>query len=74
MELHMDICVKALGPYARPLAKIQSRSCVWCAIWGCPLAARGVGSWRALPEDLKRWILSQRNQHLPEPLRQDLPQ
>ena len=25
----------------------------------------GTGSWRALPEDLKGWMLVQRNRHLP---------
>lgn len=36
----------------------------------------GTGSWRALPEDLKRWVLAQRNQHLPgaQRLNEALPQ
>ncbi len=65
MEGNTGICIKgaraiceAVGENPKHIARLVSHM-------GLPAWKRdGSGSWRALPEDLKRWMLAQRNTHL----------
>lgn len=74
MEMHVDICVKGARAICEAVGENPKQIVRLVRDLGLPAWRRaGSGSWRALPEDLKRWVLSQRNQHLPEPLRGENP-
>jgi len=65
MDSHPGICLKgaraiclAVGENPKHILRLVTRE-------GLPAWRRdGTGSWRALPEDLKVWMLAQRNRHL----------
>ena len=66
MDIHAGICIKgaraiceAVGENPKQIVRLVSELSL--PAW----RRNGSGSWRALPEDLKRWVLKQRNQHLP---------
>jgi hypothetical protein len=77
MDPHAGICLKgaraicdAVGENHKEIVRLVAE--LKLPAW----RRRGTGSWRALPEDLKRWVLAQRNQHLPgaQALDETLPQ
>jgi hypothetical protein len=62
----MDICIKGARAICEAVGENPKQINFLVAELGLPAWRRGgAGSWRALPEDLKRWILEQRNNHLP---------
>jgi len=66
MEGNPDICLK--GARAICLAVGENPKHINRLVHDCALPAwkrGGTGTWRALPEDLKQWMLTQRNAHLP---------
>lgn len=67
MEGNPEICIK--GARAICLAVGENPKHINRLVKHCDLPAwkrAGTGSWRALPEDLKQWMLIQRNEHLPD--------
>jgi hypothetical protein len=74
MDLHAGICIKGARAICEAVGENPKQIVRLVAELGLPAWRRGgSGSWRALPEDLKRWVHVQRNQHLPEALRADGP-
>jgi len=74
MEMHVDICVKGARAICEAVGENPKQIVRLVNELGLPAWRRaGTGSWRALPEDLKRWVRIQRNQHLPDTLRNDGP-
>jgi len=62
----MDICIKGARAICEAVGENPKHITSLVDELGLPAWRRGgTGSWRALPEDLKRWILEQRNSHLP---------
>ncbi|PKN06789.1 MAG: hypothetical protein CVU73_15480 [Deltaproteobacteria bacterium HGW-Deltaproteobacteria-8] len=62
----MDICIKGARAICEAVGENPKQINFLVAELGLPAWRRGgAGSWRALPEDLKRWMLQQRNSHLP---------
>jgi hypothetical protein len=62
----MDICIKGARAICEAVGENPKQITFLVAELGLPAWRRGgAGSWRALPEDLKRWMLHQRNSHLP---------
>ncbi|GAB6126797.1 DNA-binding protein [Humidesulfovibrio idahonensis] len=69
MDVHAGICIKGARAICEAVGENPKQIVRLVAEMGLPAWRRnGSGSWRALPEDLKRWVLAQRNQHLPETL------
>ncbi|OIO02199.1 MAG: hypothetical protein AUJ49_06600 [Desulfovibrionaceae bacterium CG1_02_65_16] len=67
MDVSSGICVKGARAICEAVGENPKQIVRLVAELGLPAWRRnGTGSWRALPEDLKRWVLVQRNQHLPE--------
>lgn len=63
----MDICIKGARAICEAVGENPKQINHLVDVLGLPAWRRGgTGSWRALPEDLKRWILEQRNSHLPQ--------
>lgn len=63
----MDICIKGARAICEAVGENPKQINFLVDELGLPAWRRGgTGSWRALPEDLKRWILEQRNSHLPQ--------
>ena len=74
MDQHSGICVKGARAICQAVGENPKHIVRLVAELGLPAWRRaGTGSWRALPEDLKRWVHVQRDQHLPECLRGDRP-
>lgn len=70
MDIHSGICIKGARAICEAVGENPKHIVRLVAELGLPAWRRaGSGSWRALPEDLKRWVLAQRNQHLPGNLR-----
>jgi len=62
----MDICIKGARAICEAVGENPKQINHLVSKLGLPAWRRGgAGSWRALPEDLKRWIFEQRNNHLP---------
>ncbi len=62
----MDICIKGARAICEAVGENPKQINYLVTKLGLPAWRRaGSGSWRALPEDLKRWMLAQRNNHLP---------
>jgi hypothetical protein len=62
----MDICIKGARAICEAVGENPKHINLLVTQLGLPAWRRaGSGSWRALPEDLKGWILEQRNSHLP---------
>jgi hypothetical protein len=69
MDVGAGICVKGARAICEAVGENPKHIVRLVAELKLPAWRRnGTGSWRALPEDLKRWVLAQRNQHLPEVL------
>jgi hypothetical protein len=69
MDVSAGICVKGARAICEAVGENPKHIVRLVAELGLPAWRRnGTGSWRALPEDLKRWVLAQRNQHLPDAL------
>lgn len=73
-DLHAGICIKGARAICEAVGENPKQIVRLVAELGLPAWRRGgTGSWRALPEDLKRWVHVQRDLHLPECLRGDRP-
>jgi len=67
MDMHAGICIKGARAICEAVGENPKQIVRLVSELGLPAWRRhGSGSWRALPEDLKHWVLLQRNQHLPE--------
>lgn len=74
MDIHAGICVKGARAICEAVGENPKQIVRLVNELGLPAWRRaGSGSWRALPEDLKRWVVVQRNRHLPDTLRNDKP-
>ena len=72
MDMHAGICIKGARAICEAVGENPKQIVRLVAELALPAWRRaGSGSWRALPEDLKRWVLTQRNQHLHDDLRCD---
>lgn len=72
MDVNAGICVKGARAICEAVGENPKQIVRLVKEHGLPAWRRaGSGSWRALPEDLKRWVVKQRNRHLPEALRED---
>jgi hypothetical protein len=70
MDINPGICIKGARAICEAVGENPKHIVRLVAELGLPAWRRaGSGSWRALPEDLKRWVLAQRNQHLHDSLR-----
>lgn len=67
MNVGSGICVKGARAICEAVGENPKQIVRLVAELVLPAWRRnGNGSWRALPEDLKRWVRAQRNQHLPD--------
>lgn len=74
MDMHAGICVKGARAICEAVGENPKQIVRLVSELGLPAWRRaGSGSWRALPEDLKRWVQIQRNQHLAVSLRNEGP-
>jgi hypothetical protein len=64
--MHPGICIRGARAICQAVGENPKHIVRLVKEHGLPAWRReGTGSWRALPEDLKGWMLIQRNRHLP---------